>query len=1624
MPTREEILRDATRARILRDAQAARQAPLAVPLPEQQLPPVEFAAPKGGYQTQGEDIEAAFEATKQRLEPLESEGRLMEAERQRLERLRQAQVTSMQSGAQSALTEDTRFTLPPFRPSRIRTLEQPGPAAGAPGTPQALSDLELGRAILATGDEARLKELNDESSRREKAKKAEMAALTPEQLAEFATPKVKPEGERVYVSSRTGEMRPPTAWEELKESFAQQPVMTEAAAREAAAKIKAKGDEIDRRVKAGEEVGLFEFKSPVFSGILSTRDAKGAGTVETPLGAAVRGGFGLMSSLASEGYFRALGYEVDKNGQPLDPDDFGLAVATARRSLGIPDVVTSRQGVGFPTPGVATEGTQRKATPKDPEGRRRLSGIEVPSALEDPRGFAEAETRRLARSISSGRGFGDEFFDNPATRKFYKEMWGSEDAAWWAGTGFELAVPATPYGAMKTVGTGAKGLAKALGAGKVAERGAEAVINAAEAQRVAGAGGGLADVAADVAAAIVPGRASDGRVVRRVAGGVLDEMLIDPALAAQAKAAIKPTSSSFTEIMDDIGDILSPGTYRSPWSGAVSRGKGVEASLRAIQESDMSAAAKHFYTQLVRKTPDDLVMVTENVAVPRANASAALAEANRAKRLALQRDNAALKVFVDKYQGIVQGTSSFDQARPILIAMDKLLTSSGRRALGVPGERLFLNAAERAKFDKLSEQLAGVINPQLQARLASSGASPLTTSAVMGRFGVPKGQATSTSLDELENLVGSDFLSRGLIGRGKTVGGVELDAARVRDMMANEVANRAVLSFVPQNARFSRDLTAAQASIRGIEQSLTGLSRVAAMAGDSATAKKARALTGLDRGAPTVATAKAARDIKASALTALRGVGQELEAEAKATGSIDKALENLFLKYDLDPQEAWIKSLEGLYGNPELARTVFENAKASNLASLLASVPTVTSLRGVDSLFAGAGKFVGRGNFVTDSFGPLSRLGGLNPAVMLTPDYQKALLKVLVEEGVRKSIGPKFKQIDLVESGVDVAINRNLDEVKQLNDASEKLKQLTRAPEFGATSDIPDMMANSARIRVYDPLASIAEKELAGSAEALVVFAESISPRLRGDVIEMVKAALEWVTVGAGRNVANMAKYGYIIPNIPYLPLKTMQPIALSLLTSGLERTTEAGAQVLRRRLVGGGLYTVDGRYYSPEDLENLSRTAGLGLSSLETQRVGTLAYDILVDAERAANKAGRSLVGKAKIEVLSELNPLTRSIYQRIAEAVEFNFRQGVFESRLAAGDGISEAADAARRSALDYGEVPGPVRDQVARFVAEAAEYWQLTVELVRRARQSPQLATVYYKTMMAKQRATDPYGIQGDESLKSLIVEAPDGTFLSVPGGSAAFSPIQAALAVGAAANQSAAVLFRALSDQGSSKGVVQSVTEGGVELALEIGQQALPTLLSFIEASGAVEGPEARKLKRPGVTQDSSFWAAAAAAHAMDPGRDKGIWNAFLWLYKPEFIPAPAGAQAYPGAKDERRNYWSKVPPGGVPYLIYGVDKATNEIIYKTFRPSDAGKAQLDLFRKIPPFEIAERLGAYYMALSEENPSVKTSPSLPRVERASDLPKLFLPQVPGAAAERERQARELAGASAAADSPATR
>jgi hypothetical protein len=1570
MPTREEILAEAARRRagptprsreqILAEAERRRATAGALPLPEvTQLAP-EFARAPSDFEATALEADAAAKATAQRLEM--DDGTALEAERKRLESARRSLETSLQTGAKP-ITEPTSFVAPLFRPTRIRELAPEEPR-GAPGTPQGLSDRDLDQAILATGDEARLKELSAESDRRKKEAQAKLRSTpTPEVQALQVPPGPRPEGQRVYRDPRTGELRPPTAIEEVVEAYGRQPVLSEAAARDASERIKRAQDELERRIAKGEDVGLFEYAGPLFSGILSTREAPGAGTTETELGAFLRGGLGTLSALAAEGYFRGLGYEVDEAGLPTDPTDLGYVIKTWRDQVGIPDVVTSRQGFGIPLPGVATTSTQRKASTYDPEGRRRVSGIEVPSATEDPAGFVEAEARRLARSIAAGRTWADEFADSPATRKFYDRMWGDEDAAFWAGSLAEVAIPAGPGTAARSAMGGMRAATKTGAAGKVAG----SLIEGAEAAREGSVARAVLNPFADVAAAVVPGRASDGRVVRRVAQKTIDTMLIDTDLAEAAKAAIKPTSSTPAQILDDVGDLLDP-AYVSPWRGPVARGSGLEASLRAVQGGDLSPAVKHFYTALVRNVPDDLVLITNNVAVPRALAKEAQDIVAGARQRAAQRSTAEVL-----------------EALGRLPVDDPTIARAVERAQQIAGRSIgdFLSPSERRAIDAL----------------------------------LPDQAITVRATEDLVKDLGE--------GRLATMLQAEPRSAQVLDLVTNELANRELVRQLPQRARFSRDLTDAQVFLRG---SGSLLERAV---GDSPEARRLRAvLRAPGFGAPrteTVASTITKRELQAAARGSIREVGQELSARAARLKSVDLAVDELAVERlsELPVDEAWIKALESIYGNPELARAVRANAEASGTAGL-DRVPTVQALRAVDQLYARAGKFVGRSNVVDESFdlfgAPVKAM-----AALLMPDYQRAMLKVILEEGVRKSLAKGYKERDLLEAGVDVALDPTAGMAVGAARAAELLRETTRAPDFAKSAEIADFGKGTARIRVYDPIASAYEKALAETAEEFVQFAESQSPRQRLDLITAAKSAYEWALLGPGRNMATAAKYGYVLPNLPYLAGETLRPAVLSLVSSGLSRTTDALAQlprVLSRRLVGGGLYTEDGRYFSPTQLAELGRTNGLGYSAVETERVGTLSYDVMKDAEKAARASGGAW-SRAGAELAYELNPLTKVFGQRIAEAVEVSFRQAVFEARLASGDTIPEAAEAARRSALDYSEVPGPVRDWVGRYVADAAQRWQLIVELARLARENPAAARIYYKGVVAKSKLEDPYNVHGDQGLKSIGLISAGDKALYVPGLGRSMEPIGSVL--GASRNSLAMVgaLARAVEDTGM-EGLVADVFEAGSRLGRDVLDEALPTMLRLVEAYDAQSATKYQSTGAPGalaMSDEGAFWATAVWAHHADPDRKSGAWKAFVDLYKPEFVAPPPSLAAYPSAKDQRRNYWKKAPPGGIPHLVWGVDRETGETVYKVLQPSEIGRLQMSLVRKLPGAQAVEQLGWYGAATlgALETPGaigpVRAAPAIPALTSSpsSALQMLFAP-APTAAQARQSQAATLAEATA--------
>ena len=1604
MPTREEIEAAAKRRRI-EAAAKARRVDLELPLPVAPEAPVEFKPPVSQMEAKSADLQAAFESTKDLLEPGDAEGQSMRAEAARLEAQRMAAVTSMRAGTEKAVSEDTRFMAPTFRPTRIRELEPAAAPSGAPGTPQAMTDRELDLAILYTGDESGLRELRSEAKQREDRRKAELKGMTESELEALGAPRgPQPEGQRVYVDPTTGQTRKPTALEELVEAFGRQQSMSESSARDAAKRVAEQQAEIDRRISQGEDVGFFEFAGPVFSGILSRQGDVGAGTVETELGAFLRSGLGTLSALAGEGYFRGLGYEVDQNGLPKDPDDFGYAVAELRRSAGIPEVIepirllpigwaaTATQNIAekfspelaasignavsaipqlsFPAPGVATEGTERVATSKDPEGRRRVSGIEVPDLLEDPKGFADAEIRRLARNIASGRTMGDEFFDSPETRRYYERVWGDEDAAYWAGSLGELLIPAGPGTAVRA----SKGLAKGLAGSKAGVAAAEGVIKVAEAARAPGASAtGLRllalDPAANLAAAASKGAVADGRLARRVANKVLDDMNITPAKRDAAKASIRASSNTLEAITDDVGAVLDP-KYKPVWA---TKQAAKEASGGAARAMDPEVG--YFYSSLRRNTPGDMVLITSNVAVPKAVAPE----------------------WFDRSRKIRQGV--FQRSRSEIL--DELSRQAARTGIAT---RRKLNA------------LAGEISKGTTPRLTPSDARKFDNAWRAATGQGPDATIVMRDSDELVRILGKKDLGASL---AKEIDGRNLaDFRGTPTLTAIEdyVVNREIFKALPREARLTRDLTAAQVAMRDLDYGIL----------DSVGARRLRAAIG-QLPKENIASARISRELTAAGQTLIREVGKELSENSKIAGSVDEALDDMVLRRldDVPVEEQWNKVLEAFYGNPESAKAALAHAKTvPGLGSRLAVAPTVDAAKTVDRLFAESGKL-----------GPEQRL----TLAAFSPDYHKAFIKVIVEEGRKKRLMELFKLRSDYDAGIDVVAG-------QKSRVSAELQAATRDPSLGKVAEVDLPAGPKVRLRVYDPATYNTERLLAEGGGELVALAESIAPRIRAPLAKMAADAFDWAYRGFARNAATTVKYGRIVPNIPYIAAEAATPWMISLATQGVNRTGAAAYRAVARRFAsGGGIYTKAGTYYSPDDLDYLARNNGLGISAVESSRVGSLTNDILRAARDAARMKGAKLPGPKgfALSVLDELNPIAKSLGQRTAEAADTMFRRATFEARLIEGDSVADAADAARKSGLDFGAAPRFVQDKIGLFVASAAADYQFAAELILLMRRSPEAARVFYKASLLKAREDDPYEVYGDKALKSLGLVNIDNKDYYVPGLTRPFGPIDGALTLARSSNQVLSALATAASDA-IAKGEfdlaspVIEVLDGGARVIRTGIDEALPMIATLI---GAYEDSSKGKLESAKVPtarafdEDTLFWSAALAAHHSDPDRTQGTWNTFLGVFQPKFVAPPPAYAAYPSAKkdDERRNYWSRQPPEGIPYLVWGRDSETNETIYKVFQPSDAGKFNLEVLRKIPGEQLLEKApwmyamylqssGLYEPAEDGKPIEVRPGAAVPRLSPTEPLEsagRLFLAPAAPPATERQRQAAALSEAAAAAE-----
>ena len=1515
---------DEKAASTARQQQAALQVQQAAPLPVQR-PPLftEFSpeldverrlrtAAREAAQAQAEARDVA------RLPGVGVVEQTAQFEREALERAQRARARVVQPGVERPVQPGVS---PIFRPTRIEEVPVVDVAALDPGAVLPTPFLEAGQTRLPV---ERVTELGPFDPER-------VQAAAPERTA------------RYYRDPATGQLREPTLREEVVESFAQQTETSEARLREEAAEQQRRQRAFQRAIEAGENPPAYEYElAPAAYGILS-REQQGKGVVETPLAATLRAGLGWIEAAAAEGYFRALGYEVDERGVPVDPDDIALSIAQVRETLGLPEVVESlaipelmvKAGTYAPTsifgqqedveqaitkvfrgipqlaiplPGFATQRELVKTTKFDPEGRRVASREEAPDLLQSPGAAIDFYKRRVAENVAKGRSFADEYYATPALRQHYAEIYGTEDAAYYAGMVASVLTPAGPGTAARLAGRGLSaaadtlklsGKAKALAAYEQASQ----AVSRLQAEPPAGAAG-MRSVEQAERLGVAESRANT--LLRQLQAGTSPDVV--RAVAVQAVKSLIPEAGRRKELIAAIKDPANKIETAADLMSlqAVTR-RGDDAVALLLDETE----AQRIVRQVARNTPDDYVMISDALAAPRAQA----AEAKRSLMLLRQ------KLFLSDGAEMAESLRTYAGRLPDGKLKDKLNELS--RAVGTTG----------GHYKTLAKPIRAQLDVAVRAAAKQLGDNPADA---LKRFT----QKTPSQA--------ADVMQTGLARELRKYPSWDAVPAALR-RAAIDAHDVALLPDIIGSVKKASNLTRAQIYFDTAEQGLESVLRSKLF--DTPFVRRVAARVGLPN-SETLSAARVANEIRLAGKTSLRVLRSKLEEKAKTAKSVDEAINSL-LAEELEaagtkPEEAWGALFSAMYGD-----AVKDNALQAALIrfgeDLLQSFPTIDQVKQIDAV-------LGKAKVVKGLF-----------AARVEP----AFLKVLMEEGLRKSLSAQKRDTRAAEAAFSTTIRlRDPNNPNQYAEfagdlaAQERLQtELLSLPGRGKLVPLPDYYAEYGGLRgmVYDTGAGAAERALAeGMAEGLFTVLDEVPVRVRADTFSYANDAFDTIVGTGRRNLMQRMYYGYIVPNLVTQGGRLLQMALVPMATVGAADTVRAtgrsigraAEEVGARRFLGGGITDPSGVYYSPKMLEDLANDYGLGVSQLETERVGSLATELVREVKRQARFGNLTPLANA----VSMLNPLDKGFFLRVAEAMELNFRRSVFEIALARGDAPADAAALARRSQFDYSRTPDALQQSVGQYLGQAATLYQGTTEALLRLKENPRLAVGVLKANRQKAEAQDPYNIHGDKALKSLgIVTVEDDSYYlpELP----MLSPVESMLGMARRADLLLQDIGTAYRLGGTAEAAYQTVVGGAGTVARTIGEFLLPEVVEAFERSS--EGEEYITTGVPEATPMSDekvFWTLMLAAHLTDPEHAPGgRWAQFINYFDPVVVEPPADLASEEG-------YWLEQPPEGTPHLFFGLDPKGRRQ-YLAWEPSERGMKNIKIMRTVTPNSIERVLPLY-------------------------------------------------------------
>ena len=1371
-----------------------------------------------------------------------------------------------------------------------------------------------------------------------------------EQVPVYQAPLAEPvRVERQYRDPGTGELRPPTAAEEAVEALAQQPVLTEDQARRRGEELARQRQAIAEARAAGQPVPEFEEPEAAVSGVLSRPAGTGA-VVETPLGAVLRGGLGTLENVASEVYFGLLGYDADPTtGEPIDPEEFGAKVAEVRRGLGLPETISGDDLASA----MSRTPAARRAIGAQMEAAGLGAFIPLPGvATVRTEPTPEEGPLRTAPSAMDPEERRLASGDPETLRRLARNVTVGR------GLGDEFrSVPALRDEYARVYGDEDA----AWWAGTLASLPIPAGPGTAAraSQRLGTFLGKYAPVLSPTQNLLRFADSVDVRpinVLADVAAAVSKTPQADARLVKRvAEQVVRKESIALGE--EATGAALeavraTEGRSADEVARAVSRALGEDPDVPVGALAESAPTFLRVQEAIVRNTPGDFVMVTDSVAAPRKLAPGIRKAAQAEVARVVERDAPAIAGELRRLQAAVEDPA---------LAAD----------LGRAADRL----AAQVAADGLQAAMAtarGKATRSLVERAARElGEDPRTAGQLF----------TRSTPDE----VARKWASRGTdtpVGRLRGVNSWdEVDPQTLR-LALEEVRSLAALRAAPDVATATRRLSDLQTYVARADNPRLM---------DGMVGRRLRAMRGQAGQRAPLSVERARKNIQATAAQAFRTTGKVLDELAEEYGSVDKALDQMteLGSGGESAESVWRRTLSYLYsGNQDsLWEAVSPLLKGSE------ELPTVQRLLDLDRQLVASQVVKGWDSSTSSSF-----IG----ATIRKENAQMALLKNFLEETVRKSLAAQGREAEAVAQG----LLRAEDEATALarNVAPPGLPLAPRTEAFGDVA------------RQYDAAASDFENVLAQHGEDFAALVDAVPVRQRAGWTQM-SGDLFRSGVAAARNAVFGLRYGYAIPNLPLVLGRLVGAPVLSVATIGLENTARTLGQLGRRldprqwanRRYGGILRAPDGTVYTPDDIQDLVDQYGLGATALDTERVGSLANDLLVSARRSAEEAG---LGARFRRALDVANPATRSLGARMAEAIELTYRRGVFEAGLAGGESPEVAADLARRSLLDFSQVPDAVSAELGQYVATAAQHYQLLSEMVAKVAENPGAVRSIMRAHVKRAQAEDPYGLAGDDEVRATIRFEDDGRVFYGPA-NPLFAPLDVALTVTGAANYVAANLVEGF-QRGWGDGsqyLGERIGRTGAQTAEDMTEK-LFTLLDILGGLDEAGNYDPGQVDMAELSDDQMFYATLLTADALDPDRTAGWYDGVHSLLAPEYVDPPEGlALQVPnedtGELENHPRQWAQQPPEGVPYIkAKGGESTDGADGFYVIKPSATGLRNVQALRSITP-EMAER-GLRLGAALLPSQRVFADAILPRGAAGAATAALPLEVGPG---ERMREAKAV-------------